>query len=176
MARAGRKRKLDAERYPGGQVKPDDSPSPCATKRLMMAALAGMADAQWGTVAGRYYLTGTIDQAQYEAAKRFGSLCEAYAQVMLGPRSPRTSTGERGSVGYDVDPDTEIGQVEAELHVKTRQRYNEARMLLIGYGPSMEVELSKFCVGEGYVPNYEVMLQIKNALSALASMWRIDLK
>ena len=157
-------------------MKPDDSPSPCATKRLMMAALAGMADAQWGTVAGRYYLTGTIDQNQYEAAKRFGSLCEAYAQVMLGPRAPKTSSGEKGSVGYEVDPDTDIGQAEADRHVKTRQRYNEARVLLIGYSPSMEIELSKFCVGEGSVPNYEVMIQIRDALSALASMWRIDVK
>lgn len=157
-------------------MKPDDSPSPCATKRLMMAALAGMADAQWGTVAGRYYLTGTIDHNQYEAAKRFGSLCEAYAQVMLGPRSPKTSTGERGSVGYEIDPDTDNGQAEVDRHVKTRQRYNEARVLLTGYGPSMEIELSKFCVGGGSVPNYEVMIQIKDALSALALMWRIDVK
>lgn len=157
-------------------MKPDDSPSPCATKRLMMAALAGMADAQWGTVAGRYYLTGTIDHNQYEAAKRFGSLCEAYAQVMLGPRSPKTSTGERGSVGYEIDPDTDSGQAEVDRHVKTRQRYNEARVLLTGYGPSMEIELSKFCVGGGSVPNYEVMIQIKDALSALALMWRIDVK
>jgi hypothetical protein len=142
----------------------------------MMAALAGMADAQWGTVAGRYYLTGTIDQNQYEAAKRFGSLCEAYAQVMLGPRAPKTSSGEKGSVGYEVDPDTDIGQAEADRHVKTRQRYNEARVLLIGYSPSMEIELSKFCVGEGLVPNYEVMIQIRDALSALASMWKIDVK
>jgi len=49
-------------------------------------------------------------------------------------------------------------------------------VLLIGYGPSMEIELSKFCVGEGSVPNYEVMIQIRDALSALASMWKIDVK
>lgn len=155
-------------------MKPDDSPSPCATKRLMMAALAGMADAQWGTVAGRYYLTGNIDNSQYEAAKRFGALCEAYAQIMLGPRAPKTSTGERGSVGNEVDPDTELGQAEADRHVKTRQRYNEARVLLIGYSPNVEMELSKFCMGSGSIPTYETMRDIKSALTALALMWRID--
>lgn len=176
MARPGRKRKIDADRYPGGQVKPEDSPSPCVTKRLMMAALAGMADAQWGTVAGRYYLTGNIDINQYEAAKRFGSICETYTQVMLGPRNPKTSTGEPGVISSEIDPDTEVGQDEADRHIKTRQRYEEARLYLMGYNPRIETELVKFCVGPGTVPTYETMRQIKEVLTALAAMWRIDVK
>jgi len=176
MARAGRKRKIDAERYPGGQAKPEETISPCVTKRLMMAALAGMADAQWGTVAGRYFLSGMLDQGQYEAAKRYGALSEAYAQVILGPRPPKTSTGERGSISNEVDPDTDAGQVEVDRHIRTRQKYNEAKVLLMGYAPEMEVELSKFCVGTGMIPNYEIMRDLKIILSALADLWKIDAK
>ena len=58
MARAGRKRKLDAPRYPNGQVKPSEQePSPTLVKRLASYSLAGMQDPQWGTVAGVFYLS-----------------------------------------------------------------------------------------------------------------------
>lgn len=176
MARAGRKRKLDAERYPNGMVKPDDGPSPCATKRLITASLAGMADPQWGTVAGRYFLSGVIDHNQYEAAKKYGALCEAYAQILLGPRQPKTSTGERGSISSDVDPDTEIGQMEADFHIRTRQRFNQTKTALLMYSPSVQRELERFCVGAGIIPNYEDMRIIKSILTDLANLWKIDVK
>ena len=176
MARAGRKRKLDADRYPNGSVKPEEGPSPCATKRLIMASLAGMADPQWGTVAGRYFLSGVINPNQYEAAKKFGALCETYTQVLLGPRHPKTSTGERKMVPGDVDPDTELGQIEADYHVRARQRYNQAKTLLLGYNPTIERELEKFCIGNGHIPTYEDMRVIKQILTELADFWKIDVK
>mgnify|MGYP003338670561 FL=1 len=176
MARPGRKRKLNAYRYPNGSVKPEEGPSPCATKRLIMASLAGMADPQWGTVPGRYFLSGMLDHNQYEAAKKYGALCEAYAQVLLGPRHPKTSTGERGSISSTVDPDTELGQIEADFHIRTRQRYNQAKTLLLGYSPAIERELEKFCVGNGNIPTYEDMRIIKQVLAELAMFWKIDVK
>lgn len=176
MARPGRKRKMDVDRYANGSPKPDDQPSPCVTKRLVMASLAGMADPQWGTVAGRYYLSGALDPNQYEAAKKYGVLCETYSKAVLGPKPPKTSTGERGSVGGDIDPDTELGQLEADNHVRARQRYNQAKTMLLGHSPIIERELNRFCVGLGEIPNYEDFIQIKKILTEFAEFWKIDVK
>lgn len=176
MARPGRKRKIDADRYPNGAVKPENHPSPCVTKRLIMASLAGMADPQWGTVAGRYYLSGALDPNQYEAAKKYGMICEAYTQVLMGPRPPKTSSGEPASVSSQIDPDTDLGQVEAEHHVRTRQRYNQTKTILLGYDPMIERELTRFCVGLGSIPNYEDFRTIKKILTDFAEFWKIDVK
>ena len=176
MARAGRKRKLDAERYPNGMVKPEEAPSPCATKRLIMASLAGMADPQWGTVIGRYFLSGYLDPNQYEAAKRYGAICEAYAIMLQGPRPPKTSTGEMGTLSSQVDPDTELGQAEADYHKRTKERYDQVKTILMAYGTVVENEMTKMSVGVGAIPSYESLIKIKKILDELVLLWRIDVK
>lgn len=176
MARAGRKRKVDADRYPNGAVKPEEHPSPCVTKRLILASMAGMADPQWGTVAGRYFLTGALNSTQYEAAKRYGMVCEAYTGLILGPRPPKTSTGERGIVGSKIDPDTEMGEREAEHHIKARQRYDQTKSVMVGYSIEIERDLQRFCVGIGIVPDYDKFQEIKKILTKLAEFWKIDVR
>ena len=67
MARAGRKRKIDAPRFPNGQVKPgEQEPSPTLVKRLAAYSLAGMQDPQWGSIPGVFYLSKKIDETEYE--------------------------------------------------------------------------------------------------------------
>ena len=161
---------MDVARYPGGQIKRDVEHSPALTKRLVMAALAGMADPQWATVPGRLYLAGKITEAQYEASRRFSMLIEDYAQAFLGPAPPRTSTGERGSYSAPVDPDTMDGEREAGRHVRVRLRYAEATHVM---APQTEHELCKFCGNFPEVPSYEELLRIKSGLDALVALWRI---
>jgi len=177
MARSGRKRKV-GERYPSGQIRPEDTgPSPTQTKRLMMAAVAGMADAAWSTIPGIYFLSGKISPIEYEAAKRFGQLLERYTACLQGPRYPRTSSAEKGSVGAPVDVESDAGIAEVNRHVSVMQRYNDAHVVLVGHGMLVEAAVLNFCSGLGQTPNgYENLLRAKRGLNALAELWKINEK
>ena len=177
MARPGRKRK-EGDRYPGGQIRPEDAgPSPTQTKRLMLASLAKMADREWSTVPGIHYLSGKISTEQYEAAKRFSALHEAYQACLLGPRRPYSSTGEKGSLGAPVDVESTAGEEEARRHVGVLQRYNDAHIALIVYGTSTESAVINFCAGLGQTPDgYEGLLRVRKGLDALAAIWKLTKK
>ena len=177
MARAGRKRKV-GERYPSGQIRSEEAgPSPAQTKRLMMAALAGMADAAWSTIPGVYFLSGKISPIEYEAAKRFAQLLELYAACLQGPRYPKTSSAEKGSVGAPVDVESDAGLEEVNRHIRVMQRYNDAHVVLIGHGLLVESAVLSFCNGLGQTPNgYEGLLRAKQGLNALAEFWKINEK
>lgn len=174
MARAGRKRKIGAERFPGGQVKPEEHVSPTQAKRLMMAALAGMADPQWGTIAGRYFLTGGLSSTEYEACRRYAVIRDSYARAMMGPPPPRTSSGQRGSLSGPVDPDSDMGASEAEAHQRAIKRYLEAQFILKSQGPAVEIEVSRFAGEHGAAPTFEELRRIRLGLRALASLWRMS--
>ena len=170
MARGGRKRKINVERYPGGQIRRSEDYSPTLTKRLVMASLAGMADPQWGTIPGRYYLSGKLSESQYEASCRFTYVLSEYAIAFLGPAPPRSSTGQRGFPGSPADVDTPDGEREALRHLKSKNRYIEAKRVLT---PQIEQELSKFCGAFPHIPSYQELLLIKSGLDALVNLWRI---
>lgn len=177
MARPGRKRK-EGLRYPGGQIRPEDTgPSPTSAKRLMIASLAKMADPQWSTVSGIYFLTGKISQNQYEAARRFSTLLEAYLMCLQGPRRPYTSSGERGSLGAPVDVDTDAGEAEADRHIGIMQRYNDAHLALVSTGRMVEISVVKFCDGLGQTPiGFDGLIRTKRGLDSLAMLWKIKEK
>lgn len=177
MARSGRKRKV-GDRYPGGQIRAEDvGPSPAQTKRLMMASLAGMADAAWSTIPGVYFLSGKITSVEYEAARRFSELLERYTMTLQGPRYPKTSNAEKGSVGAPVDVESHAGQEEIKRHINVMQRYNDVHVVLIGHGLLVEAAVLSFCAGLGQTPNgYEGLLRAKRGLNALAEFWKINEK
>ena len=178
MARAGRKRKLDAPRYPNGQVKPSEQePSPTLVKRLAAYSLAGMQDPQWGTVAGVFYLSRKIDEVEYETAKRFGNLYSQYIRVINGPRAPKTSTGEFVGASAQVDVDSEAGQHEAQKHQDITVRYLEALTILINLGENYPSEVVRFCADAGQTPcGWEGMIRLRKGLEALALFWNIRVK
>jgi hypothetical protein len=174
MARAGRKRK-EGERYPAGQIRPaEEGPSPAAIKRLRSAAILGMADPQWGSVAGLCYLQKMIDDIEYEAAKRFGDLHAQYIGVIGGPRAPKTSTGERPTRAAEIDVDTEQGDREAKRHITVMTRYNDAHTALLMVSPATEADLIRFCAMPGESPTgYEGMVRVRSGLRTLAALWKI---
>lgn len=177
MSRAGRKRKM-GERFPSGQIRPeDDGPSPAAVKRLRGAALLGMADAQWGSIAGLYFLSKKIDESEYQAAKRFGDLHSQYISVIGGPRAPKTSTGEIPSKGVQVDVDTELGRQQADKHISVMTKYNEAHTALLMVSPMAENDIIRFCSMPGEAPSgHEGMMRVKSGLKSLAELWNIIVK
>ena len=174
MARGGRKRKINVERYPSGEAKREHELSPTLSKRLMMASAARMVDEHWGTVIGRYFLTGQISPSQYEAARKFGSIVEAYDRMMQGPRPPAQSVGEHIK-GAEVDPFSEAGEAEVERHKAVYDMIESLRGV-IGCRKLFD-DTRKLCYGVGELPdNYERFLMIKTALGSLVSYWKIDVK
>jgi hypothetical protein len=174
MARPGRKRKLNVERYPSGEVKPVEILSPILSKRLMMASAARMADEQWGSVIGRYFLTGQISSAQYEAARKFGALSETYDKIMQGPKPPAQCIGER-IISAQVDPFSEAGEAEVERHKQVNDNFERLRAV-VG-SRSLFDEMRRMCAGAGELPfNYERFLLIRAALGTLVIFWKIDSK
>lgn len=172
MAKPGRKRKLDVDRYPNGDIKPANELSPTIVKRLMMAAAAKMVDAEWGSVIGRYFLTGQLSSAQYEAAKKFGALSESYDRMMQGPKPPAKSTGER-IVTVQIDPWSEAGEAEVERHKLVAENLDKLRGV-IGDRIIFD-DLRRMCAGVGELPeNYARFLQVKAALGSLVIFWKID--
>ena len=171
-SRAGRKRKVDAVRYPNGDIKPTHDISPITIKRLMMAAAARMADAEWATVMGRYFLTGQISSEQYEAAKKFGALSESYDRMMQGPKPPAQVTGER-IISAQIDPFSEAGEAEVERHKMVSETVDKLRMV-IGSRGTFE-DMRRMCAGIGELPdNYAQFLMVKAALGNLVVFWKID--
>ena len=175
MARAGRKRKV-GERFPAGQIRPaEEGPSPAVVKRLRVAAMMGMCDPHWGSIAGLCYLQKVIDEHEYEAAKRFGDLHAQYIGVIGGPRQPKTSTGEMPSRAAEIDVDTDHGDREAKRHISVMTRYNDAHTALLMVSPATEADLIRFCGMPGQTPtNYEGMIRIKSGLRTLAALWKIS--
>lgn len=174
MAKPGRKRAQNVERYPSGDIKPKDEVSPLVAKRMMMAAAARMIDAEWGTAIGRYFLTGQLTQVQYEAARKLGALAESYDRIMMGPKPPAQSIGERIK-GAEVDPFSEAGEAEMERHRMVLEAFDKARQVV---GSRKVFDQSRrLCRGLGELPeNYESFVLIKSALGSLAIYWRLDSK
>ncbi len=172
LSRPGRKRSPTAERYPSGEVRHKEEVSPIVAKRMMLAAAAKMIDEQWATVLGRYFLTGQINQSQYEAGKRFGILVESYDRVMLGPKPPSQSIGERVK-SAEIDPFSEAGLHEAERHKAVLDAVEKARNA-IGSRKLFE-ETRDLCKGAGQIPaSYERFMAIRSGLGTLAVFWHID--
>lgn len=178
MARAGRKRKIDAPRFPNGQVKPgEQEPSPTLVKRLAAYSLAGMQDPQWGTVPGVFYLSKRIDEIEYETAKRFSNLYSQYIRVINGPRAPKTSSGEQLGQTVQIDVDTFLGQQEASRHADVLVRYNDAHTALQNAGMNVMAEVINFCADSGQTPcGWEGMIKLKKGLGVLAVLWNIKSK
>jgi len=174
LARAGRKRKINVERYPSGEAKPSNEVSPVAIKRLIMAATARMASEEWGSVIGRYFLTGQITQSQYEAAKKFGALAESYDRMMQGPKPPAQCMGER-IVSAQIDPFSEAGEAEVERHKVVSDSFEKIRGIVGNH--LLFDEMRRVCGGVGELPeNYARFLMIKAALGSLVIFWKIDSK
>ena len=171
LAKGGRKRKINVERYPSGEVKPIQEASPISIKRLMMAAAARMASEEWGTLLGRYFLTGQITDLEYRAGRKFGSLCESYTRIMGGPKKPSNSSPEKVK-SKDIDIDSFAGEEEQKKHIIILDNYKKIEDL-IGCKESFKT-VRIVCEGLGELPeNYAQFLMCKHCLNSLAIYWKL---
>lgn len=102
-------------------------PSPTSAKRLRDAAVARMADPEWGSEAGRLFLAGKITATQYQAAKRWWSCREAYLVAIGSPMPyPLAPGGGSAHAGEDPPVDTKEGQRLLEKRHRAMDQYDDA--------------------------------------------------
>ena len=178
---AGRPRKI-GERYPSGDLRKDHRGSksgyqeryaPAEIKRATDAAMAGLRDAHWGTVLGRFYLTGKLTGAQHAAGKRWAETWDDYC-VAMGLPSPHPKSLVIGapSRGEPPDPDSDAGRAAARSAERARKRFEAAHKILIREGMQAEKAVRDICEGVGKSPiGHEQFLHALRGLTALAKFW-----
>ena len=126
MAKAGRKRKQDVERYPSGDPKPEDARETviAARTRLFGMDRDTAVRQESGTTLGRALQLGDISQEQHDAAREWEARSREYS-LALGSRRQRSASEFGGVGGYDGregdEPDY-IAQCE-----RAKARYGEVR-------------------------------------------------
>jgi hypothetical protein len=158
----GRKRK-QGRRYVSGDLVREVETPPGAIRRLRDAALAGMADARWGAEIGRLYLAGRLTSEQYGAGCRWADLASRHSAA-LGSRAALASTSDfNRSRGTPIDPDSEVGVMEAKRHLKDLERYQKALVVIARHGVSVTQAVRRLCEEDLHLS----MLEFGHALFGL---------
>jgi hypothetical protein len=168
---AARNRAMRRER--NGRLQRDaELPSPNEVTRLRAASLAGMRDAVWGTMLGWLYLSGKISGAQFGAGKWFTDLLAEHAIACQSPRPPRSASLERGALGTSLDPDSTIGKLEVQAHIRTVADYLTATTVLRLTGELPSRIVMEVC-GSGCAPAGPIEAEaLRSGLGALAELRR----
>jgi hypothetical protein len=149
MAQAGRKRKTDVERYPGGRIAKADRgdtgetveqiKSTVVAQRVKMwgASLENASDQQWACPLGQWRMQAKqarddsqgLSAVQYEAIKRYVTVRHLNRVAQgYGTEHPKSISGEMvsgsGGIGFEYDDD--------EVFRRMRD-YNGARSALLEY-------------------------------------------
>jgi len=149
MAQAGRKRKTDVERYPGGRIAKADRgdrgetveqiKSTVVAQRVKMwgASLENASDQQWACPLGQWRMQAKqarddsqgLSAVQYEAIKRYVTVRHLNRVAQgYGTEHPKSISGEMvsgsGGIGFEYDDD--------EVFRRMRE-YNGARSALLEY-------------------------------------------
>jgi len=149
MAQAGRKRKTDVERYPGGRIAKADRgdtgetveqiKSTVVAQRVKMwgASLENASDQQWACPLGQWRMQAKqarddsqgLSAVQYEAIKRYVTVRHLNRVAQgYGNEHPKSISGEMvsgsGGIGFEYDDD--------EVFRRMRE-YNGARSALLEY-------------------------------------------
>ena len=146
MAQAGRKRKPDVERYPGGRIAKVDRgetveqiKSTVIAQRVKMwgATIENASDQQWVCPLGQWRMQAKqarddsqgLSAVQYEAIKRYVTVRHLNRVAQgYGTEHPKSISGEMvsgsGGIGFEYDDD--------EVFRRARE-YNGARSALLEY-------------------------------------------
>jgi hypothetical protein len=146
MAQAGRKRKTDVERYPGGRIAKADRgetveqiKSTVIAQRVKMwgATIENASDQQWVCPLGQWRMQAKqarddsqgLSAVQYEAIKRYVTVRHLNRVAQgYGTEHPKSISGEMvsgsGGIGFEYDDD--------EVFRRARE-YNGARSALLEY-------------------------------------------
>ena len=156
----------------------EDAPPPVSAKRLRDAAIARMADPEWGTELGRLWLAGKITAAEYQAGKRWWNVREAYLLAIGSPPAYPSSVmssalGGMGSAAGDDPPiTTREGRRLKEKRERAIAEYDRATAA-IGTGVDM-LAAFRLTMEHEQAPIGAVGLSnLAWCLERLAQHWRI---
>jgi hypothetical protein len=181
MTRKGRKRQAGPREAAGRLVRtsaePDKGYSPAAIKRLADCAIAGVADAAYGTSLGRLYLEGRLSAAQFAAGQRFDRLTRRYLQAIAAPRpDPRSIGLGDGPRSADIDPESQAGREQMADHRATIAAMGEARAVLSGSGKGAEAAVRALCEAGELPAGWSGHSALAAGLSGLAAHWHLERK
>lgn len=146
--------------------------APAAVKRLMQAAMSGMADKEWGTELGRLLLGGKIDEPLFEAGLRWARLVTQYYKATNTPSPhPRSAAFVGGGKAMEPDPDSEEGQKIAEIEIVLCKDMQEAHGVLFGAGMLAERQVRATCEHGALVVTPHELLALRTGLEWLALHW-----
>lgn len=147
---------------------------PAQVRRLRDAALAGMADPEWGTIPGRMFLAGKIDAAQYAAAKRWSERVAKYQQAINAPQpNPKALQFESGARGHDPDPASEEGRQRVAKDEAAIGQFNEAHAVLCGAGMISEAVVRNTCERDHWPVGQIEVEALNRGLLWLAEYWHL---
>jgi len=169
--RTGRKRNAVVRvNGAGSRAKVVREDAPTQVRRLREAALAGMADAQWGTELGRLNLTGQISDAMYAAGKKWAELAAKY-HGSIGVFPVRSTTGEMGRGSSPPDPDSDEGQRVAKREREGAERFFEADKILVDCGPGVRIAVRRLCEDNEAPCLFDELVHVRFGLMSLVSHW-----
>lgn len=119
---------------------------PAEVRRLRDAAVKGLRDPEWGTELGQIYLERKITAEMYGAGKWWRDMAARYATAINAPpASPKALSLDRGSMGTDIDPESEEGAKRASRDRTAVRDFLEAHAVLLGAGVISERYVRDLC-------------------------------
>lgn len=148
MSKTNKSQKMFQVREPNGRLSRSQEGKesvPGQVKRLMAAALSGMAEPYWGTQLGRLFLLKKLTPEQFAAGKWWAESAEEYSQAICSPRKPQANSFEKRGYSEPPDPDSGRGKEITADDLETMEEMREAHAILIHAGLNAEANVRAVC-------------------------------
>lgn len=172
-----RKTKLVLVREPSGRparATEQKEYAPVAVRRLLDAAMVGMADAEWGSALGRLYVARKVTAPQYAAGKRWAERVAKYhSAINAPPPNARALVIGGSSRGNPPDPDSDDGQRQARRDADAVTDFISAHCILVAAGLLAEYQVRATCERDQYPESHEQVMALNRGLLWLADHWHL---
>lgn len=175
--RKSKKTRLIQIREPNGRASRSEMVKqypPTQVKRLRDAALAGMADPEWGSVCGQMFLQGRLSPPEYAAAKRWSERVEKYhGAIGAPPPNPKALDLDRRSHGTSPDPDSEEGLKLVRRDMDAITDFLSAHSVLCASGKVSEATVRAACERNDCPVGVLEFEALQRGLLWLAEYWNL---
>ena len=170
MARPGRKKRADAERYPGGRIRQPHQRSKAkdvaTAQRLIEAARKRMEDPKWATPLGRLVLEEKLTARCMMAGEKWAELVGRYHKLVGAPRPTPAVMERTPGRALEVDPfDEEVAR--RAKSIERAYRRASAAMVSLADGIKVARVVNDLCVRQMYI-THEELVHARQGLAKLA--------
>ena len=170
MAKQGKHKRVDAERYPGGRIKQPHQRSKVkdvvTAQRLLEAVRRGKEDPRWGTPLGQLALEDKITATCMTAGEKWAELVDSYHRLIGTPRLSPAILERAPGRALQVDPYDEA-QVRRAKSVEKSYRVASASMVSLPDGIRVARVIHELCVLGQHI-TYEELVHARRGLAVLA--------